>query len=104
MQDQSYKDDISRQKKELDGVIGQITSFELNRDQEGYSMSRTNDIRVERSLKQVIKVVGAFGILGLITVFGLAYFREWYDTTLKTIDEVRNVIGAAIMGAVRDSG
>jgi succinoglycan biosynthesis transport protein ExoP len=100
VQDQSYKDDIARQKKELDGVIGQINSFELNRDQEGYSMSRTNDIRVERSLKQVIKVVGAFGILGLITVFGLAYFREWYDTTLKSIEEIRNVIGAAIMGAV----
>lgn len=100
VQDQSYKDDIARQKKELDGVIGQINSFELNRDQEGYSMSRTNDIRVERSLKQVIKVVGAFGLLGLLTVFGLAYFREWYDTTLKTIEEIRNVIGAAIMGAV----
>ena len=100
VQDQGYKDDIARQKKELDGVIGQISSFELNKDQEGYSMSRTNDVRVEKSLKQVIKVVGAFGLLGLLTVFGLAYFREWYDTTLKSIDEVRNVIGAAIMGAI----
>ncbi len=98
--DQRYKDDIARKKKELDAVINQITAFDLNREQEGYTLSRTNEVRVDRSVKRVLKIVGAFGILGLMTVFGLAYFREWYDTTLKSAEETRAVIGAAVMGAI----
>ena len=98
--DQRYKDDIARKKKELDAVIGQITSFDLNREQEGYTLNQTNEVRVDRSLKRVLKIVGAFGVLGLMAVFCLAYFREWYDTTLKTAEETRAVIGAAVMGAI----
>ena len=98
--DQRYKDDISRKKKELDSVLKQITEFDLNRQQEGYTLSRTNDVRVSRSIKKVIKIVGAFGVLGLLAVFCLAYFREWYDTTLKTAEETRDAIGAAVMGAI----
>ena len=100
VEDQQFKTDIARKNKELDAVIGQISSFDLTRDQEGYTLSRTNEVRVERSMKRVLKIVGAFGILGLLSVFGLAYFREWYDTTLKTAEETRAVIGAAVMGAI----
>ncbi|MFO1005904.1 MAG: polysaccharide biosynthesis tyrosine autokinase [Planctomycetaceae bacterium] len=98
--DQRYKDDIARKKKELDAVLTQITNFDLNKDQEGYTLSRTNDVRVDRSMKRVMKIVGACGVLGLLSVFCLAYFREWYDTTLKTAEETRSVIGAAVMGAI----
>ena len=98
--DQRYKDDISRMKRDLDSVVKQITDLDLNRDQEGYTLSRTNEVRVDRSMKRVLKIVGACGILGLMSVFCLAYFREWYDTTLKTAEETRNVIGAAVMGAI----
>lgn len=98
--DQRYKDDIARKKKELDLVINQISEFDLNRDQEGYKLSQTNEVRVDRSLKRVIKIVGAFGLLGLLAVFGLAYFREWYDTTLKTPEETRSAVGAAVVGAI----
>ena len=98
--DQRYKDDISRKKKELDSVLKQITDFDMNRQQEGYTLSRTNDVRVSRSIKKVIKIVGAFGVLGLLAVFGLAYFREWYDTTLKSAEETRDIIGASVMGAI----
>jgi polysaccharide biosynthesis transport protein len=98
--DQRYKDDISRKKKELDSVLRQITEFDMNRQQEGYTLSRTNDVRVSRSIKKVIKTVGAFGMLGLLAVFGLSYFREWYDTTLKTAEETRDVVGAVVMGAI----
>ena len=98
--DQRYKDDISRKMKELDAVLKQITEFDMNKKQEGYTLARTNDVRVSRSIKRVIKMVGAFGVLGLMAVFGLAYFREWYDTTLKTAEETRDVIGATVLGAI----
>ncbi len=100
VQDQQYKDDIARMKKELDLTLKQLTDLDQNKGQEGYKMSRTNDVRVSRSIKQTLKIVGAFGILGFLAVFALAYFREWYDTTLKTVDEVRSTVGAAVMGAI----
>ncbi len=98
--DQRYKNDISRKMKELDAVLKQITDFDMNKKQEGYTLVRTNDVRVSRSIKRVIKMVGAVGVLGLMAVFGLAYFREWYDTTLKTAEEIRDVIGANVLGAI----
>ena len=100
VQDQEFKTDIARKNKELELVMNQISNFDLNREQEGYRLSRTNEVRVNRSLKRVLKIVGAFGLLGLLSVFGLAYFREWYDTTLKTAEETRTVIGAAVIGAI----
>ncbi len=36
----------------------------------------------------------------MVCVFGLAYFREWYDTRVKTVDEVRRALGVAVMGAI----
>lgn len=98
--DQQYKDDIARMKKDLDLALKQLTDLDQNKAQEGYKMSRTNDVRVDRSLKQTIKIVGAFGVMGLLAVFGLAYFREWYDTTLKSIEEVRSIVKAPLMGAI----
>ncbi len=33
-------------------------------------------------------------------MFGLAYFREWYDTSLRSLDEVPEVAGTQLLGAV----
>jgi capsular exopolysaccharide synthesis family protein len=36
----------------------------------------------------------------MVIVFCLAYYREWRDTSLKTLDDVRNSISAPLMGTV----
>ncbi len=98
--DQQYKDQISEKKHELTDIAAQINSFVLSREQEGYRMDSISQTRVAISTKRMLKIVGACGLLGMFCVFGLSYFREWYDTRVKTIDEIRRALGSAVMGAV----
>lgn len=98
--DQQFKDQIAEKKRELNEITAQINSFLLSREQEGYRMDSIAQTRVAVSTKRVLKIVGACALLGMFCVFGLAYFREWYDTRVKTIDEVRRALGIAVMGAV----
>lgn len=98
--DQNRKDDIAVKKKELEGVQRQIADYIQSRSQEGYQVSRVSQIRIERSLKQILKILGACGLLGLAGVFALSYFREWGDTSLRSVDEVRDVARTAVMATV----
>jgi capsular exopolysaccharide synthesis family protein len=98
--DQQYKDQIAEKKVELADIGAQINSFLLSREQEGYRMDSIAQTRVAISTKRILKIVGACGLLGMFCVFGLSYFREWYDTRMKTLDEVRRALGVAVMGAV----
>lgn len=98
--DQQYKDQITEKKSELVDIAAQINSFLLSREQEGYRMDSIAQTRVAVSTKRMLKIVGACGLFGVFLVFGLSYFREWYDTRVKTIEEVRRALGIAVMGAV----
>lgn len=98
--DQNRKDDIALKKKELEGVQRQVADYIQSRSQEGYQVNRVSQIRLERSMKQILKILGACGILGLAGVFALSYFLEWYDTSLRNVDEVREVSGATVMATV----
>jgi succinoglycan biosynthesis transport protein ExoP len=98
--DQNKKDQVSFKKKELEGLNNQISDYMQSRSQEGFQMSQISQVRLERSLKQIIKIFGAFCILGLASVFCLSYFREWRDTTLRSVEEVRDVTGTAVVGSV----
>ncbi|WP_437230814.1 polysaccharide biosynthesis tyrosine autokinase [Planctomicrobium sp. SH661] len=100
VEDQRRKDDIAQKKTQRERLFDQIAEYDISREQEGYRLQQISQVRLERSLKQVIKLVGSCGFLGMAIVFCLAYFREWYDTTLKTLDEVREFTGAHLMGAV----
>lgn len=100
IEDQRFKDEISRQKQQHKQILDQIAAYDVSREQEGYRVKQIAQVRVSRSLMRVIKIVGAFGVLGVVAVFCLAYFREWYDTTLKTVDEVKHVTKLGILGNV----
>jgi capsular exopolysaccharide synthesis family protein len=100
VQDQKRKAEITRKKEEWQKVIAQLDSFGSQKDQEGYRLKQIAQVRVGKSMKRVIKIVGAFGVFGLAAVFGLTYFREWQDTTLKTLDELRLFLGGMVIGEV----
>lgn len=100
IEDQRRKDEISQQKQQLKQLQDTIAAFDVSKEQEGYRLKQISQVRIERSLMRVAKIVGAFGILGAGLVFVLAYFREWYDSSLKTLDEVRQFTGGEILGSV----
>jgi succinoglycan biosynthesis transport protein ExoP len=100
IEDNRFKDRIAESKKELEGLVRGRAEFDSSKDSEGYIVQSIAQVRVSTSLKRVLKVVGACGMLGMGLVFALAYFREWYDSTVRSVEEVRNAIGASALGVV----
>ena len=100
VEDQRRKDEIALKKEQLDRLFQQIAAYDITKEQEGYRLQQIARVRVERSLKQLIKLVGTCGILGMALVFCLAYFREWYDNSLKSLDEIRQLSRQQLLGAV----
>jgi capsular exopolysaccharide synthesis family protein len=100
VEDQRRKDEIALKKEQLERLFDQIAQYDISREQEGYRLQQISQVRLELSKKRAMKLVGACGGLGMIIVFCLAYYREWRDTSLKTLDDVRNAISAPLMGTV----
>ncbi|HVJ85512.1 MAG TPA: polysaccharide biosynthesis tyrosine autokinase [Caulifigura sp.] len=99
-EDRDWKERIADQKKFRDDLQMKLASFNQSRDQEGYRMEQIAQVRVGKSMKRALKIVGACTMFGVCAVFGLAYFREWYDTSLRSLDEVSETAGAQLLGAV----
>lgn len=99
-EDRDWKERIADQKKFRDSLQTNLASFNSTRDQEGYRLEQVAQIRVLPSMKRLLKIVGACTLFGVVAVFGLAYFREWYDTSLRSLDEVSETVGAQLLGAI----
>lgn len=100
VEEQRRKDEISMKKDQLERLFDQIAEYDISRGQEGYRLQQISQVRIERSLKRVLKLVGTCGVVGVVLIFCLSYFREWRDTSLKTLDEVSTFTRKPIMGAV----
>ena len=100
IEDQHRKDHIALKKEQVKGIFDQIAAYDVAKEQEGYRLKQISQVRVERSLKRVIKIVGACSIMCCALVFCLGYFREWTDTSMKTLDELRVGTAAQILGTV----
>jgi len=98
--DQNRKDEIAVKKKQQQQIFDQIAAYDVSKEQEGYRLKQIAQVRVQRSLKRVIKIVGVFGVMGAAIVFVLAYFREWIDNSLRSLEEVRQLTGNTVLGAV----
>ncbi len=102
VEDQRLKDNLSIQKTQLTQIFDQIATYDVSKQQEGFRMKQIAQVRIERSLKRVIKIVGAFGFLGIGLVFVLSYFREWLDTRIKSIDELCKLSKTSLLGTIPD--
>lgn len=100
VEDQRLKDEIAVKKTQLSQIFDQIAAYDVTKEQEGYRMKQIAQVRIERSLKRVIKIVGAFGIMGVGLVFMLSYLREWMDDRVKTVDSLCKLSRTQLLGAV----
>lgn len=100
VEDQKRKDEIARQKQHWQEVVVELESFGVRKEQEGYRVNQIAQVRVEKSIKRIIKIVGAMGCLGIAVVFGLSYLREWSDMRLRTTDELRGLVPDSVIGEI----
>lgn len=100
VQDKRYGDNLERLKDQLQIVINQSNRLDLTKDQTGYTTKQIAPIRAELAMKRVIKILGAFGVLGVMSVLALQYLREWQNTQLRNLADVRRFTNSPVIGSV----
>lgn len=66
----------------------------------GYTLDVIAPARDQLSMKKIIKVYGAGVAVVCGFVCGLIFLREWQDTTLRSVEEIRNSLPLPILGSV----
>jgi succinoglycan biosynthesis transport protein ExoP len=99
-QDRHFNDDLDRLHGLWNALQVDATKLDLQKENLGYSLKVIAPAKVELSLKRIAKLYGA----GLVAVMGLLgsliFIREWSDTSLKSVDEIRESIPLPILGTV----
>jgi len=95
-----YNDDLDRLHGLWASIKVQASKVNIEKENLGYSLKVIAPAKDQLSLKRVIKLYGAgiFAVMSLVC--GLIFFREWMDTTLKSVDELRASIPLPILGSV----
>jgi capsular exopolysaccharide synthesis family protein len=101
MEDRARSEELDRLKSQWNAIVSNLSHLDLTRDNKGYVMKVLAPVREEWSLKRYLKIVGAVTALILGLCLGLAFLREWRDTTVKTLAEIRKLIrGGQVLGSV----
>ncbi len=101
VEDQARSEELDRVKAQWNAIVNNVSHLDLTRDSQDYSMKLLAPVREEWSLKRYLKIVGAAMALVLGLCLGIVFLREWRDTTVKTVSDVRKLIGGAqVLGSV----
>jgi succinoglycan biosynthesis transport protein ExoP len=95
-----YNDDLDRLHGLWASIKVQASKVNIEKENLGYSLKIIAPAKDELSLKRVIKLYGAGIVAVMGLVCGLIFLREWMDTTLKSVDEIRASIPLPILGSV----
>lgn len=101
VEDQARSEELDRLKAQWNAIVSNVSHLDLTRDSQDYSMKVLAPVREEWSLKRYLKIVGAATVFVLGMCLGIVFLREWRDTTVKTVADVRKLIGGAqVLGSV----
>ena len=80
----------------------QASNLKIEKETPGYNLQQIAPARDQLSMKQIAKLYGAgvIGVCGLLGVF--IFWVEWRDTTLKSVEEIRNSLSLPVLGTVPD--
>ena len=101
VEDQARSEELDRLKTQWNAIVNNVSHLDLTRDSQDYSMKLLAPVREEWSVKRYLKIVGAATAFVLGLCLGIVFLREWRDTTVKTVADVRKLIGGAqVLGSV----
>lgn len=99
--DQYLNDELERLKAQWNAIVNNVSHLDMTRDSQDYSMTVLAPAREEWSVKCYFKIVGAATGFVLAIFAGIIFLREWRDTTVKSVSDVRKLIdGALVLGSV----
>ena len=101
-QDRKLNDQIERLNGLWNLMETQASKLNIEKETPGYHLQQIAPARDQLSLKRIMKLYGAgvVAVCGLLA--GMILWIEWRDTTLKSIEEIRNSITLPVLGAVPD--
>ncbi|MFT4555412.1 MAG: succinoglycan biosynthesis transport protein ExoP [Planctomycetaceae bacterium] len=99
-QNRQFNDDLDRLHGLWASIKVQASKVNIEKENLGYSLKTIAPAKEQLSLKRVIKLYGAGLVAVMGLVCGLIFLREWSDTTLKSVDEIRASIPLPILGSV----
>lgn len=101
VEDQARSEVLDRLKSQWNAIVSSVGSLDLTRDNKGYTMKLLAPVREEWSLKRYLKIVGAATAFVLGLCAGLVFLREWRDTTVKSVEDLRKLLsGTSVLGSV----
>jgi len=99
-QNRQFNDDLDRLHGLWASIKVQASKVNIEKENLGYSLKIIAPAKDRLSLKRVIKLYGAGIVAVMGLVCGMIFLREWSDTTLKSVDEIRASIPLPILGSV----
>ena len=99
-QNRQFNDDLDRLHGLWASIKVQASKVNIEKENLGYSLKVIAPAKDQLSLKRIIKLYGAGIVAVMGLVCGLIFLREWLDTTLKSVDEIRASIPLPILGSV----
>lgn len=98
--DQSFNEEIAQLKLQRDNIFKQLLVEKVSQGNNGYTLTQLSPVKDALVIKRQLKFLMAGGIAGLGLVLAISYFREMRDTTLKSVDEIRNQLHLPVLGEV----
>lgn len=100
LEEQSRSEKIQQTKTLYNTIIDRLGKEKLTQGNAGYSMKQISPVKAELSFKRHMKFLGAgiFAAMGLVG--GIAYLLTLRDTTIHSVEDIRDNIGYPILGAV----
>jgi len=99
----SKKRDLDTQKRKLEALDIKITTEVIDRELPRQSIVEVTDYAEPspRPVRPNVPLNIALGIIvGLVVGVGLAFFIEYLDTSVKTIDDVERALQAPVLGVI----
>ncbi|QDT92742.1 polysaccharide biosynthesis tyrosine autokinase [Gimesia algae] len=98
--DQSYNEEISQLKSQRDNIFKQLLVERVSQGNSGYILTQLAPVKDELVIKRQLKFLMAGTAAGLGLILAFAYFREMRDTTMKSVNEIRNQLHLPVLGEV----
>ncbi|MBC8289208.1 MAG: polysaccharide biosynthesis tyrosine autokinase [Planctomycetes bacterium] len=101
-QDRKFNDRIDRLNGLWNLMETQASKLDIEKETPGYNLQQIAPARDQLSLKRIAKLYGA-GVIAVCGLLGaIIFWVEWRDTTLKSVEEIRNGLALPILGTVPD--
>ena len=98
--DQSYNEEIAQLKTQRDNIFKQLLVEKVSQGNSGYTLMQLSPVKDALVIKRQIKFLMAGGAVGLALVLAISYLRELRDTTVKSVDEIRDQLHLPVLGEV----